>query len=249
LETIQIASYIWIAIAVCTMLALLLFKLRAPYGRHSRKGWGKMIANKWGWFIMELPALLIMPSLAIFGTREKDVVSWVLIALWVLHYANRTLIFPFRLNTEGKMMPISIVISAVFFNTVNGALNGLYLGFFGPTDDLLNSPHVIIGVLIFFLGLAINWHSDNRLIGLRQKKSGYFIPEGGLFNYISCPNHFGEMLEWTGFAIVAWNAPALSFAIWSFCNLLPRTLNHHAWYQEYFPNYPKNRKAVIPFLL
>lgn len=231
------------------MLALLLFKLRAPYGRHSRKGWGKMIPNKWGWFIMELPALLIMPSLAIFGTREKDVVSWVLIALWVLHYANRTLIFPFRLNTEGKMMPISIVISAVFFNTVNGALNGLYLGFFGPTDDLLYSPHVIIGVLIFFLGLAINWHSDNRLIGLRQKKSGYFIPEGGLFNYISCPNHFGEMLEWTGFAIVAWNAPALSFAIWSFCNLLPRTLNHHAWYQEYFPNYPKNRKAVIPFLL
>lgn len=198
---------------------------------------------------MELPALLIMPLVAIFGTREKDVVSWVLIALWVLHYANRTLIFPFRLNTEGKMMPLSIVISAVFFNSVNGVLNGLYIGFFGPTDDLLNSPHVIVGVLIFFLGLAINWRSDNRLIGLRQKKSGYFIPEGGLFNYISCPNHFGEMLEWTGFAIVAWNAPALSFAVWSFCNLLPRTLNHHTWYKEHFPDYPKNRKAVIPFLL
>ena len=231
------------------MIVLIHFNIRAPYGRHTRKGWGKMIPNKWGWFLIELAALLIMPLVAIFGTREKDVLSWVLIALWVLHYANRTLIFPFRLNTEGKKMPISIVFSAVFFNSVNGVLNGLYLGFFGPPDYLLFSPHVILGVSIFFLGLTINWVSDNRLIGLRKKKSGYFIPEGGLFNYISCPNHFGEILEWTGFAIAAWNAPALSFAIWSICNLLPRTLNHHAWYKEYFPDYPQNRKAVIPFLL
>lgn len=208
-----------------------------------------MIPNKWGWFFMELPALLVMPLLAILGPREKDTLSWILITIWLLHYTNRTLVFPFRIRTTGKMMPLSILISAVFFNVVNGLLNGLYFGFLGPADVSVYSPHVITGMAIFIFGLTLNWRSDNRLIGLRQKKSGYFIPEGGFFKYISCPNHFGEMLEWTGFAIAAWNAPALSFAVWSICNLLPRTLNHHAWYREYFPDYPKNRKAVIPFLL
>jgi hypothetical protein len=47
---------------------------------------------------------------------------------------------------------------------------------------------------------------------------------------------------------MAWNLPALSFAIWTFANLVPRALNHHNWYKDKFPDYPKNRKAVFPFL-
>jgi steroid 5-alpha reductase family enzyme len=31
--------------------------------------------------------------------------------------------------------------------------------------------------------------------------------------FISCPNHFGEIIEWIGFAVIAWNLPALSFAV------------------------------------
>ncbi|MBK7344331.1 MAG: hypothetical protein IPJ06_15295 [Saprospiraceae bacterium] len=29
----------------------------------------------------------------------------------------------------------------------------------------------------------------------------------------------------------------------------PRSLAHHAWYKEHFPNYPKDRKAVFPGIL
>jgi 3-oxo-5-alpha-steroid 4-dehydrogenase 1 len=32
-------------------------------------------------------------------------------------------------------------------------------------------------------------------------------------------------------------------------NLVPRALATHAWYQKTFPNYPKERKAIFPFLL
>ena len=67
---------------------------------------------------------------------------------------------------------------------------------------------------------------------------------------ISCPNHFGEIMEWLGFAIIVWNIGALSFALWTAFNLIPRSLNHHKWYNNYFGNYPKKkRKAVIPFIL
>lgn len=97
--------------------------------------------------------------------------------------------------------------------------------------------------------MYINRKSDNKLISLRQNNKEYQIPQGGMFNYISCPNHFGEIIEWIGFSIIVFNLGSFSFALWTAFNLMPRSLNHHNWYNDHFKNYPKKRKAVIPFLL
>ena len=69
-----------------------------------------------------------------------------------------------------------------------------------------------------------------------------------MFKYISCPNHFGEIVEWTGFAVILFNIGGLSFALWTAFNLIPRAMNHHNWYKSYFTEYPKDIKAVIPFV-
>ena len=82
----------------------------------------------------------------------------------------------------------------------------------------------------------------------KRKGPGYHIPNGFLYRYISAPNYFGEIIEWFGFAIILWNLSALSFALWTAYNLIPRALNHHQWYKQYFANYPTRRKAVFPFL-
>jgi len=239
---------VWIWIAIPILLFPLLLKVRAPYGRHTSTGWGPMIDNHWGWFWMEVPALLTFPLLAIFGPEEKDALSWILITLWGIHYANRVLIFPFRLKTKGKKMPLLIAISAIFFNVMNGFVNGYYIGFVHGKSENVMAIWVILGVVIFFTGFTINQLADSKLIALRKEGIGYQIPKGWLFDYISCPNHFGEMVEWLGFAIAAGSLPALSFAIWSFCNLAPRANNHHTWYLEHFPDYPKKRKIVLPGL-
>jgi len=92
--------------------------------------------------------------------------------------------------------------------------------------------------------------SDNRLIHLRKPdETGYKIPKGGLFRYISCPNLFGEMVEWAGFVLMCWSWPALSFAVWTAANLGPRALAHHRWYRSHFKDYPPERKAVVPFVI
>lgn len=241
----------WIGVAVLIFVVLVFTKIRAPYGRHTNKKWGAMIPNKLGWFLMELPALLLTPVLAITGPSELDWFGWLLVGLWLSHYVNRTIIFPLRIRTEGKSMPLAIVFSAVFFNGMNGFVNGYYLGYIYTPDPTRSytDPIMLAGIIIFIVGMAVNHMADTRLINLRKQRAGYQIPRGWLFEYISCPNHFGEVVEWTGYAIIGWNLPALSFAIWTFCNLVPRTLNHHAWYHENFPDYPKNRKAVIPYLL
>jgi len=107
----------------------------------------------------------------------------------------------------------------------------------------------LIGLIIFFTGMYINRSSDNKLISLRKENKEYQIPQGGMFKYISCPNHFGEIVEWIGFAIIVFNLGALSFALWTAFNLIPRALNHHNWYINSFKEYPEKRKAVIPFIL
>lgn len=242
-------NYFWIGIALVIFIVLVLFKIRAPYGRHTSQKWGAVMDNKWGWVLMELPALLTMPIIALYGNSQKTDLTYLLIGLWIFHYTYRTLIFPFKLKTNNKKMPLVIVFSAVFFNAVNGMLNGYFLGYLNTASIDLFGPGIYIGLALFIYGMVLNHKSDNKLISLRKRDTGYHIPQGGLFNKISCPNHFGEIIEWTGFAVIAFNISALTFAIWTACNLIPRALNHHAWYKESFEEYPKNRRAVIPYIL
>ena len=236
-------TILWIIIGLIIFPINLIYK--APYGRHTSKKWGISIDNKLGWIIMELPALLICPAIYFYFKVDFDI-SIMFICLWIIHYFNRTIIFPFRIKTKGKKMPLAIVLSAFFFNIVNGLINGYFL-----SNINLHSVSIflITGFLLFVLGLYINISSDNKLINLRKIKKGYFVPKGGLFKYISCPNFFGEILEWFGFALMTFNIGSLSFFIWTCCNLIPRALAHHTWYKNKFNEYPKERKAILPFLI
>ena len=149
-------------------------------------------------------------------------------------------------------MPVIIMILALFFNLVNGSVNGYHFGSIKPVYPVswLWDIRFIAGSLLFVGGVIINWYADRILINLRKNnRNGYSIPKGFLFRYISCPNFFGEIIEWTGFAIMAWSLPALAFVIWSLTNLVPRALDHHRWYIKTFEEYPKSRKAIIPFIL
>jgi 3-oxo-5-alpha-steroid 4-dehydrogenase 1 len=242
--------YIWIAIAL-VIFPLVLWVV-APYGRHTSSHWGPLINNKAGWVIMESPALFVFAWFYLTGSNHHTFIPWIFFTLWCVHYVNRTLVFPFRLRTKGKKMPLTIVLMAFCFNLVNGFINGYYLGSLSGKYDLdwLLDPRFIGGIFLFIAGLIFNWQSDNILIHLRKPgEIGYVIPKDGLFDYISCPNHFAEIIEWTGFALMTWSLPGFAFAIWTFVNLLPRALHHHRWYKKTFSDYPENRKALLPFIL
>ena len=248
-STYQAVLYGWILLAVIVFFVLL--KITAPYGRHTTSKWGPLISNKWGWMIMELPVLIVLyvmifPDIILFSFPYL-----IMIGLFSLHYINRIFIFPFRLHTKGKRMPVIILLSAIFFNVMNGFSFGYYFTHFANyTNAWLGDPRFIIGVILFFTGLFINWKADNVLINLRKPgETDYKIPKGWLFNKVSCANLFGELIEWLGFAILCWNLPALTFFIWTAANLIPRALAHHNWYKEKFADYPPNRKAIIPIVI
>jgi 3-oxo-5-alpha-steroid 4-dehydrogenase 1 len=251
LETLTLICYIWLGIAIAVHITM--FFVTAPFGRHTTTKWGPMVDNKLAWFVMELPSLLIMLFFLMFGTHSFDSYVWILFALWIFHYTNRTFIYPLRIRATEKKMPLVIMLNAILFNLMNAGLNGYFLSELANPQtyqqDWLTSPNFILGAVLFVTGMTINWKSDSILIHLRKPgETGYKIPRGFLFDYVSSPNLFGELVEWGGFALMAWNLPALTFMVWTFANLVPRAKNHHDWYHSKFADYPKERKAVFPFL-
>ena len=241
---------LWIAIGIA-VFPLTLF-VTAPFGRHFKTQYGPAISNRLGWFIMESPAIWWFTLVFVEGVSSQNPVAWILWGFWMVHYLNRCLVFPIRTRTKGKRIPLLIVAFALVFQLVNGYLNGTDLGRFGDRyeSSWLEQPAFWIGLSVFVVGWLINLSADEVLLNLRRPgETGYRIPTGGLFNWVSCPNFLGEIFLWIGWAIMCWNLAALSFAVWTAANLIPRALAHHRWYRQQFPDYPARRKAIIPILL
>lgn len=247
--------YGWLLLGLITFFYLL--KVPAPFGRHTSTNYGPMMDNKWGWIIMEIASPIFFSYFLFTGSLEMTTPKWIFWGLWVTHYFNRSLIYPFRQKDTKKKMPVLVMLSAVGFNFMNGFIVGTYLGNFAVyPEGWLTSPLMIIGVIVWLTGFFINFQSDNILLSLRKPgETGYKIPHGGMFRFISCPNHFGEIVEWTGFAIMTFSAigiagslPTATFAVWTAMNLIPRAVFHHKWYLEKFTDYPKERRAVLPFV-
>lgn len=238
-------------VAVATFPVL--FFITAPYGRHTRKGFGPSLRSTVGWVLMEAPAPLVFGACFLLGDRKASPESWIFLALWELHYIHRAFVFPFRRRGGQRDMPLAIAASGFVFNCLNGYLNGRYLFSFSPphlasgawTSDI----RFYAGIAVFLAGYAINLHADRVLFALRKPgETGYKIPHGGLYEFISSPNYFGEMVEWFGWALLTWSPAGLIFAVWTVANLLPRARAHHRWYKEQFDDYPKERKVIVPLL-
>lgn len=239
----------WMALGAITFLYLL--RVTAPFGRHTRPGWGPTLDNRLGWIIMEFTVVVTMYlTLGLDRLSGLSAPAALMMGLFTLHYVHRSLVFPFLLRTPGKRMPLAIVLSAIGFNLANGFFLGYYFRHFDDyTQAWFSDGRFIAGLLLFLFGMWVNLQSDYQLIRLRAPgETDYKIPRGKWFDYLSCPNHFGEILEWTGFALLTWSLPGLAFAFWTFANLAPRAVAHHRWYQQQFEDYPAERKAVLPYL-
>src|SRR5439155_3370160 len=90
----EVLLYLYFALALATYLGLQF--IVAPYGRHTRGGWGPQISSTAGWILMEAPASLFFALVYFWGERRLAPGALALFALWQVHYVNRAFIFPFR---------------------------------------------------------------------------------------------------------------------------------------------------------
>jgi protein-S-isoprenylcysteine O-methyltransferase Ste14 len=225
-----------------------LFFVVAPYGRHTRKGWGPMIGDKAGWIVMEAPSPLLLAAYYFWG-RPGTLTALVFLIMWEAHYLYRAFLYPLRRRDSQSQMPLSVVAMGALFNVMNAYLNGRYLFMLSDAypSTWLVDPRFVLGLGLFCLGMLVNRRADRTLHNLRRdQEAAYQIPQGGLYRWISCPNYFGEIVEWVGWAVATWSFSGLAFATWTAANLAPRARANHRWYMETMPDYPSERKALLP---
>lgn len=221
----------------------LLFFVAAPYGRFTRAGWGPTMPARWGWVLMESPSVFLFAWLWWQNPGFGDALVTTLGVAWLLHYLQRTFVFPALMRGGNRPNAMLTVLLAICFNVLNAAGNASALTA-RPVDLAF-----VAGLTLFGLGLALNLHSDAVLRGLRRPgQTGYAIPRRGAFRWVSSPNYGGELLEWLGFAIAAQTLAGWAFAAFTFANLAPRAWSNHRWYRARFPDYPPERRALVPFL-
>lgn len=251
-------SFYYIVCGVMSVLAVLVFiglhHLTAGYGIMYNPRWGASINNKVGWVIMESPAFITMLLLWVLSPRSTEPALMVMAGLFELHYFQRTFIFPLLMRGSNRM-PWVIILMGMLFNVVNSYMIGGWLFYVSPAGEYpvswLYSPLFILGTIIFFAGMTVNINSDSIIRHLRKPgDTRHYIPRGGLFRYVTSANYFGEVLEWTGYAILTWSVGGLVFAVWTFANLAPRARQLHQRYIGEFGNEYKSlhRRYILPFI-
>jgi protein-S-isoprenylcysteine O-methyltransferase Ste14 len=148
-------------------------------------------------------------------------------------------------------MTLAVALMGFLFNGVNATLNGWYLFRHAAPYPLawLLDGRFVLGFSLFAAGFVINRWSDAILRGLRRPgESVYRIPHGGVFRWVSSPNYLGEIMEWAGWAVLTWSFAGASFAAWTVANLAPRARANHRWYRENFPDYPGERRILVPLV-
>lgn len=253
---------VMVVLAVIVFAAL--FRITAGYGVAYNPKWGPTVNNRAGWILMEAPVIAAMLLIWLLSPRRSETVPVVMASLFLFHYAQRSFIFPLLIRGRGRM-PLSVIAMGVTFNVINAYLIGGWIFHVAPPGYLpgmeggaepypaewFHSPLFIIGLIIFLAGMAINLHSDHIIRNLRRPgDTAHHIPRGGVFRFVTSANYFGEILEWTGFAILTWSPGGAIFALWTFANLAPRARSLHKRYLAEFGNeYARlNRRYVIPFI-
>lgn len=254
-DTLLLIGFIFAALILISS-----FKGTALYGgRFGTRGRGIKFGSKLGWIVMELPGLLVFPIVFFMGKNALQPVPLFFLGIWLLHYSNRALITPLLMRVQPgsqASFDLSVVLLGWFSLSLHGYFNAAYISEFGTHYDSswFSDPRFITGLIIYITGFTLNIHSDAVLRNLRSKnpsatEARYKIPYGGGFKFVTCPQYLGEIISFIGLAVMTWNLGAVFVLAITIANLVPRALYTHRWFRKNFDNYPKERKAIVPFTL
>ena len=217
-----------------------------------------VIPSRISWIIQECPCVFVTIFFLIYYHENLNLKNILVTAPFLIHYIHRTFIFPFVIHSS-KNNPLEITLMAFtfcFFNAlmINRSIFCLIIDYIEENFWL----HYFYGLATFGLGMYINIHSDYSMIKQRNANKDtnnkYIIPRGFMYELISCPNYFGELVEWLGFFVLSNSFSGLVFFVSTFANLFPRAIQYHQWYKNKFKDefhsdkILTQRKAIVPFL-
>lgn len=246
--------FLWTMSGVALIVFIALYFVRAGYGMFRSAQWGPSINNRLGWVLMESPVCFMVLML---WAQSEFYFQWpqcLFLLLFLLHYVQRSFVFPLLMKGRSRM-PLTIMLMGITFNVLNSMMQVGGLLWFPPQSYLLGAsyllqPQAIIGLLIFLVGMGINLHSDHVIRHLRQPgDTRHYLPQRGMYRYVTSANYFGELVEWSGFAMLADTPAAWVFVWWTAANLVPRAnAIYYKYVDEFGAEAVGRRKRIIPFI-
>jgi len=195
------SSSVMLVSALLTFLGLSFFA--APYGKYSAsKGFGPLVPAQIAWCFMEIPNLWVAAIVYAYRSNVSDPaisgqVNKVALFCFLLHYVNRSIIYPYRMRSSAcTPMPVSVMFAALIFCSWNGFNQSASLILVNHNPAKISDLQSIVGLAVFAAGFYINVTSDSILISARKHGDKaanggpkYVIPTGGMFRYVSCANY------------------------------------------------------------
>lgn len=187
-------------------------------------------------------------------SSEPGTVATIAAVCWSIHYAKRIFETLFVHRFSHGTMPLR----NLFKNCSYYWLFALYIAYHinHPLYTAPCSTCVYVGLAGFTICELGNLSIHILLKNLRPpgtKVRRIPKPDGNpfslLFNYVSCPNYTYEFGSWLFFTIMTKCAPAGIFAVAGLYQMSVWAIGKHRNYKKEFPDYPKNRKSILPFVL
>ncbi len=248
-----------VAFAIVAVTAVSAIFVKTPYGRFADAKYGVSLDPRLGWMLMELPATIAFWATYFRGPNRFEPFPLFVLFVWTCHYANRGFIMPALMRVpkgQKSGFGLMVVVIGWVVTSLHGYLNARWATTFHPEPGAswFTDPRFLVGVTLYYGGLAANIHADHVVRSLRTKDEVargeriYRMPEGGLFRWVTNASYFAELVFWAGFAIFTWSPAGVYILAISAANLVPRAVQTHRWYKEKFPDYPKDRRVLIPFV-
>ncbi|KAH9492383.1 hypothetical protein Btru_026408 [Bulinus truncatus] len=165
---------------------------------------------------------------------------------WVIWNATQIAEYKF----DDSALSVLLVFIAEWLQVLRRTYECYYVSSFSKST--MSMLHYILGLLfyaLFGIGLLISVPLE-KLTFSNKPPDGHFIPHGHLFELVSSPHFFCEIIIYATFCFIFKfeNMYLNSIAIFVAINQAIASNLTHKWYKEHFPNYPSQRKVLIPYL-
>lgn len=217
---------------------------RAQYSKFAKQDESsRMVSSRIGMLIIYTPSIFfsLIVSIATHGLLEFPVAN----ILCILHFVKRDLEVLFLHIYSGKVsLGVSTMIGTYYTITASA------ISYVSAKE--VSHTEKRISILLFVVGSIGNCYHHYLLAKLRSdgnNKKIYLIPQGGMFNYVTAPHYFFELIAWLGMAVASRHFN-IYLVFLSMCSYLSgRAVAQSQFYKDKFADeWSETKKILVPFL-